>query len=147
MSNELLLLIKKHTDTLIEGTKAQEKLEFRMVKPMETSFFSPPINFSDEGKRLLAVTSFEAIKSVLNITNENNRFSKTSPSYCISDGSSETLIKLRDLLELREQDDIVLQVEKFRKRGNLRKIRDKEYILSHLDTHKNEEIDLYKNAV
>ena len=34
MNNEMLLLIKKHTDTLIENTKtrAQETLEFKMNK-------------------------------------------------------------------------------------------------------------------
>ena len=37
MNNELLLLIKKHTDTLIENTKTkpQETLEFRMNKQMQ----------------------------------------------------------------------------------------------------------------
>ena len=37
MNNELLLLIKKHTDTLIEQTKTkpQETLEFKMNKQMQ----------------------------------------------------------------------------------------------------------------
>ena len=37
MNNELLLLIKKQTDTLIENTKtrAQETLEFKMDKQMQ----------------------------------------------------------------------------------------------------------------
>ena len=37
MNNELLLLIKKHTDTLIEQTKTkpQETLEFKMDKQMQ----------------------------------------------------------------------------------------------------------------
>ena len=41
MNNELLLLIKNHTDTLIEQTKtkAQETLEFVMSKQMETFAF------------------------------------------------------------------------------------------------------------
>ena len=40
MNNELLLLIKKHTDTLTEQTKTkhQETLEFKMNKQMQTSF-------------------------------------------------------------------------------------------------------------
>ena len=37
MNNELLFLIKKHTDTLIEQTKTkpQETLEFRMSKQFQ----------------------------------------------------------------------------------------------------------------
>ena len=37
MNNELLLLIKKHTDTLIEQTKTktQETLEFKMNKQLQ----------------------------------------------------------------------------------------------------------------
>ena len=38
MNNELLLLIDKHTDTLIEETKTkpQEALEFKMNRQMQT---------------------------------------------------------------------------------------------------------------
>ena len=47
----MLLLIIKHTDTLIEQTKTklQETLEFVMNKQMQTFSFSPPINLSEEG--------------------------------------------------------------------------------------------------
>ena len=83
MNNELLLLIKKHTDTLIEQTKSQhrETLEFRMNKQMETFSFIHPINLVEEGKWLLGVTSFECTNSVFNITNENNSFSITIPGH------------------------------------------------------------------
>ena len=52
MNNELLLLIKKHTDTLIENTKtrAQETLEFKMDKQMQNFSFNPPINLVEECK-------------------------------------------------------------------------------------------------
>ena len=61
MNNELLLLIKKHTDTLIEQTKTkpQETLEFKMSKQMQTFSFNPPINLVEEGKWLIAVSSLE----------------------------------------------------------------------------------------
>ena len=61
MNKELLLLIKKHTDTLIEQkkTKPQETLEFKMNKQKQTFSFSPPKNLLLEGKWLLAVSSFE----------------------------------------------------------------------------------------
>ena len=76
MNNELLFLIKKHTDTLIEQTKTklQETFDFRMNKQMESFSFSPPINLVEEGKWLLTVTSFEPSNSVFNITKKNNSF-------------------------------------------------------------------------
>ena len=69
----MLLLIKYLTDTLIEQTKSrpQETLEFRLNKHMEPFIFSPPINLSKKGKRLIAVTNFEAMTSVFNITDEH----------------------------------------------------------------------------
>ena len=75
MNNELLLLIKKHTDTLIEQTKTkpQETVEFKMNKS--------PINLVEEGKWLLGVFSFECTNSVFNITNENDSFSIIIPGH------------------------------------------------------------------
>ena len=77
MNNELLLLVKKHTDTLIEQTrtKPQETIEFKMNKQMQTFSFNPQINLVEEDKWLLAVSSFECTSSVFNITDENNSFS------------------------------------------------------------------------
>ena len=45
MNNELLLLMKKHTDKFIEQTKTkpQESLDFVMNKQMETFSFNPSI--------------------------------------------------------------------------------------------------------
>ena len=65
MNNEFLLVIKKHTETLIEQTKRkrQETLEFKLIKQMETILFNPPINLVEERKWLSAVTCFEATNS------------------------------------------------------------------------------------
>ena len=59
MNNQLLLLIKKRTDTLIEQTKTkpQETLEFKINKQMQTFSFNPPINLLEDGKWLLGVSS------------------------------------------------------------------------------------------
>ena len=83
MNIELLLLIKKHTDTLIEQrkTKPQETLVFKKNKQMETFSFSLPINLVEEVKWLLGVTSFECTNSVFNISNENSSFSITIPGH------------------------------------------------------------------
>ena len=85
MNNELLLLLKKHTDMLIEETKTrpQETPKFNMNKQIQVFSFSPPINLSEEGKWFLAVTSFETTNSVFNITEKNNSFSISIPGYCI----------------------------------------------------------------
>ena len=76
MNYGLLLLIKKHTDTLIEQTKTkpQETLEFKMNKQMQTFSFNPLINLVEEGKWLIAVSSLGCTISVFNITIENYSF-------------------------------------------------------------------------
>ena len=83
MNNELLLLNKKHTDTLVEQTKTkpQENLEFNMNKPKQIFSFNPPINLVEEGKWLIGVSSFECTNSVFIITNEDNSFSIVRPGH------------------------------------------------------------------
>ena len=67
MNNDLLLLIKKQTDTLIEQTKTkrQETLEFKRNKQMQTFSLNPPTKLVEEGKWLMAVKSFGCTNSVL----------------------------------------------------------------------------------
>ena len=48
---------------------------------MLTFSFSTPRNLSEEGKWLLAGTSFEATNSVFKTNNENKSFSITIPSH------------------------------------------------------------------
>ena len=125
MNNELLLLIKKHTDTLIEQTKTkpQETLEFKMNKQMQTFLFNPPINLVEEGKWLLAVSSFECSNSVLNTTNENNSFPVIIAGHYQNKNDEKIFDNLNKLLELRS---IELHLEEVRKRGNKIKIEDNE---------------------
>ena len=68
MNKELLRLIKKHTDTLIEQTKnrPEETLEFKLNKQIQTFSFNPPINLVEEGKSLLGVSSLECTNTVSN---------------------------------------------------------------------------------
>ena len=145
MNNELLLLIKKHTDTLIQQTKTkpQENLEFKMNKQMQTFSFNPPINLVEEGKWLLAVSSFECTNSVFNITNENNSFSIIIPGHYQNKSDEETINELNKLLEFRSQNGIELNVEQVRKKG-LILIND--YSLSSLDMFKDEILEDLKNA-
>ena len=145
MNNELLLLIKKHTDTLIEKTKTkpQETLEFKMNKQMQTFSFNPPINLLEEGKWLLAVSSFECTNSVFNITDENNSFSIIIPGHYETELAEKTIDDLNKLLELKSLE---LHVNEVKKRGNIIKIGDKEYKLSDFDNQKYEILQELKNV-
>ena len=144
MSNELLLLIKKHTDTLIEQTKtrAQETLEFKKSEQRQTFSFNPPINLLEEGKWLIAVSSFECTNSVFNITNENNSFSIIIPGHYQNEFAEKTIEELNKLLELKSLE---LHVAEVRKRGTKIKIGDNEYKLSDFDTQRNEILTELKN--
>ena len=145
MNNELLLLIKKHTDTLIEQTKTkpQETLEFKMNKQKQTFSFNPPINLVEEGKWLLAVSSLECTNSVFNITKENNSFSIIIPGHYQNKSDEKTIDDLNKLLELKSLE---LHVEECKKRGNKMKIGDSEYKLSDFDNQKYEILQELKNA-
>ena len=116
MNNELLLLIKKHTDTLIEQTKTkpQETLEFKMNKQMETFSFNPPINLVEEGKWLMAVSLFDCTNSVFNINNENDSFSIIIPGHYHNKFDEKIIDDLNNILELRSLEPHVKEV---RKRG------------------------------
>ena len=145
MNNELLLLIKKHTDTLIEQTrtKPQETLEFKMNKQMQTFSFNPPINLIEEDKWLIAVSSFECINSVFNITDDNNSFSIIIPGHYETEFAEKIIDDLNKLLELKSLE---LHVEEVRKRGNIIKIGGKEYKLSDFDNQKYEILEELKKV-
>ena len=146
MDNEILLLIKKHTDTLIEQTKTklQETLEFKMIKQMQTFSFNPPINLFEEGEWLLAVSSYECTNSVFNIFNENKSSSIIVPGHYETESAEKTINELNKLLELRSQNSIELHVEQIRKKG-LILIND--YSLSSLSMFKDEILEDLKNAI
>ena len=145
MNNELLLLFKKHTDTLIEQTrtKPQETLEFKMNKQRQTFSFNPPINLIEEDKWLLAVSSFECTNSVFNITDENNSFSIIIPAHWETEFAEKFIDEVNRLLELKSLE---LHVYEVRKRGNTIKIGDKEYKLSDFDNQKYEILEELKNV-
>ena len=117
MNNELLLLNKKHTDTLIQQTrtKPQETLEFKMIRSKQTFSFNPPLKLIEEGKCLLGLTSLECTNSVFNITNENHSFSIIIPGHYQNKSDEKTFDDLNKLLELKSLE---LHAEEDRKRGN-----------------------------
>ena len=145
MNNELLLLIKKHTDTLIENTKTkpQETLEFKMNTRRQTFLFNPPINLVEEDKWLLAVSSFECTNSVFNITDDHNSFSIIIPGHWETEFVEKNIDEVNRLLELKSLE---LHVNEVRKRGNITKTGDKEYKLSDFDNQKCEILEELKKT-
>ena len=73
-TEDLLLSITKISEKLIEQThrKAEETLEFKLTKPIETFNFNPPISI--EGSWIIGLTGLEVKKSIFIITDENNKF-------------------------------------------------------------------------
>ena len=73
-TEDLLLSITKNCETLIDQTqrKAEETLEFKMIKPRETFHFRPPIQI--KGDWVIGLTDLGVYNSIFNITEENNKF-------------------------------------------------------------------------
>ena len=102
---------------------------------MQTFSFNPPITLVEEGKWLIAVSSFECTNSVFNITNKNNSFSIILPGHYQNESDEKTIDNLNKLLELKSLE---LHVKEVKKRGNKIKIGDNEYKLSDFDNQKYE---------
>ena len=87
---------------MIEQTKPnlQETLQYKTNKQRQTFSFNFPINLSEEGKWLLAVTSFEFTNSVFNVTNQNNSFLITIPGHWNYDDAEQLFTELNNFLEL-----------------------------------------------
>ena len=100
---------------------------------MQTFSFTPPINLIEEGKWLLAVTSFECTNYVFNITNENISFSITIPGHWQTQSDEKTIDELNKFLDL---GSLELHVKEVRNRRNKTKIGDNELKLSDFDTQK-----------
>ena len=73
-TEDLLLSITKNCETLIEQThrKAEETLEFKMIKQRETFHFKTPIHI--KGDWMIGLVDLEVYNSIFNITKENNKF-------------------------------------------------------------------------
>ena len=69
-----MLSITKNCETPIKQTprKAEETLEFRMIKTRETFHFNPPLSI--EGSCKIVLITLEVYNSNMNITTDNNRF-------------------------------------------------------------------------
>ena len=73
-TQDLLLSITINCQTLIEQThrKAEETLEFKMIRSKQTFHFKPPIQV--KGDWMIGLVDLEVYNSIFNITEENNKF-------------------------------------------------------------------------
>ena len=96
-AEDLLLSITKNCETLIEQThgRAEETLEFKVIKPRETFCFNPPILI--EGSWMVGLLTLELYNSIFNITEENNKF-KTYKLHDSKSGAGSKE-KVRDEIE------------------------------------------------
>ena len=94
----------------------------------------------------MGVTSFEANKSVFNITDGNNSFSISIPGHWNSKYAEEIIDEQNKLLQLKSESDIELHVEEVKKRGNQIKTGDREKKLSSLDFFKKEILEEVKKC-
>ena len=74
------------------------------------------MNVSDQKKNLLEVPTFEATISVFITTDDNNSFPITTTGHWSSKVGEETIDKVNNLLELRSQRGIDLQVKEAEQR-------------------------------
>ena len=59
--------------------KAEEALDFNMIKPTETFLFKPPTRI--KGDWMVGLTDLEVYISIFNITEENNNFEHYTDTF------------------------------------------------------------------
>ena len=82
--------------------------------------------------------SFETTNSVFNITDENKSFLITTRNYWIPEGSEKIVDKLKEMLELRSQNDIELYVKEIEEKSNRKEKENSGFSLAGFDHLKNE---------
>ena len=114
-TEDLLLSITKNCETLIKQThrKAEEALEFKMIKPKETFHFNPPIQVKEDW--MLGLIDLEVYNSIFNITKQNNKFElykfpvkkRGGISYIKVRNEIEKNLDIEDITAADLQDDII----------------------------------------
>ena len=111
-TEDLLLSITKNCETLMEQThrKAEETLEFKMIKPRETFHFKPPIHV--KGDWMIGLTDLEVYNSIFNKTEKNNKleiFRDTSTKFGFLElgDELEEILNISHLSQQHLQDEII----------------------------------------
>ena len=136
-TEDLLLSITKNCETLIEQThrKAEETLEFKMLKSKETFHFKPPIHV--KGDWMIGLTDLEVYNSIFNITEENNKFElykfpdekAGGVTYEKVRDEIERDLDISDITDADLQDDIIapIIIEEYKKQVTKR-MNDEQYM-------------------
>ena len=136
-TEDLLLSIIKKCETLIEQThrKAEETLEFKMIKPRETFHFRPPIQV--KGDWMLGLVDLEVYNSIFIITEKNNKFDlykfpdekAGGISYIKVRDEIERDLDIEDITAADLQDEIIgpIIIEEYREQVTKR-MKDEQYM-------------------
>ena len=117
-TDDLLLSITKNCETLLEQThrKAEETLEFKIIKPRETFHFQPSIQVKEYW--MIGLTDLEVYNSTFNITEENNKLQLYKFPDEKSGGISYTKVRdeiekdldIEDITTADLQDDLIAPI-------------------------------------
>ena len=136
-TEDLLLSITENCETLVDQTnrKAEETLEFKMIKPKETFHFNPPIRVKEDW--MLGLIDLEVYNSAFNITEENNKFElyqfpdekRGGVSYTKVRDEMEKDLDIEDITAADLQDDIIapIIIEEYKKQV-IKKMNDEGYM-------------------
>ena len=120
-----LLSITTNCETLIKQThrKAEDTLEFKMIKLKATFHFNPPIQA--KGDWMIGLVDLEVYNSIFNITEENNKFKLYKFPYQKAAGVSykkvrdeiEKDLDIEDITAADLQDEIIapIVIEEYKK--------------------------------
>ena len=111
----LLLSVTKNCETLNEQThrKAEETLEFKMIKPIESFHFTTSIEVKEDW--MIGLTSLEIYNFIFNKTGENTKFELSKIPDVKAGGSSYEKVRIEikkdwdisDITATDLQDDII----------------------------------------
>ena len=136
-TEDLLPSITKNCETLIEQThrKAEETLEFKMIKPRETFHFKPALSI--EGFWMIGLADLEVYNSIFNITEENNKLQIykfpvekiVGITYTEVRDEIERDLDISDITDADLQDDIIapIIIEEYKKQVTKR-MKDGQYM-------------------
>ena len=124
-TEDLLLPIAKNCETLIEQThrKAEDTLEFKMMKPRETFPFNPPIHI--KGDWMIGLTDLEVNNSTFIITEENKKFELYTDtfdefSFTELQGELEEILNIPKITDDHLEDETIVPhiIEAYRNLGS-----------------------------
>ena len=134
---DLLLSKTKNCETIINQRhrKAEETMEFKMIKSKQTLHFNPPIQRKEDW--ILGLIDLEVYNSIFNITEQNNKFDlykfpgieAGNFSYERVRDAIEKDLNISDITDADLQDDLIgpIIIEEYQEQVTKR-IKDEQYM-------------------